>query len=612
VALAAAVAMAFWPALRCGFIDFDDGVYVTQNPHIQAGLNWANLKWAFTATNAGYWLPLAWLSHMTDIQFFQMRPAGHHFTSLLWHAANSVLLFLLLQRATGAFWRSALAAALFALHPLRVESVVWVAERKDVLSTFFWILTMWSYTRYAQDHDAQRGGWKVFYLAAVGSFTMGLMAKPMLVTLPFVLLLLDVWPLRRWSIEAPFSRGLLWEKVPFLVLALVFSAITFLSQNSIGTIKPLSRFSYADRLSNVPVSYLRYLAKMFWPENLAIFYPPKHWTSGEVAAATVALAAISAWALRQWRVRPYLAVGWLWFLGTLVPVIGLVQAGDQAMADRFTYVPCVGLLFMTVWGGYELAARQPILLRVCMGGGGLAVGACAILTWHQIGYWQNNETVFLRAWEVTGQNYIASYNLGCAALAKGNYGKAVEYFEESLLTEGAGLSCYNPAKAHNNLGAALLQQGRVAQAVAHFESALAVQPSFPEAYYNLGRAFMTNRQPDVALDCFRRALGLAPDVADINYSLGETLLEQGHAAEAETYLEKALRLRPAFALAHEKMADALARSGRVAEGLPYYRRARELALAQGNLLLAAAAETRLSQYAKSAPVRPPGGHAPGE
>jgi Tfp pilus assembly protein PilF len=601
--LAGAVGVAFWPALRCGFVNFDDGIYVTENPHILGGLNWAGIKWAFTATNGGYWLPLAWLSHMTDIQLFQLRPAGHHLTSLLWHAANSVLLFLFLKRATGAFWRSALAAALFALHPLRVESVVWVAERKDVLSTFFWMIALWAYVRYAEDRDAQRGRWRAFYLAALASLALGLMAKPMLVTLPFVLLLLDVWPLRRWPAGAAFSWRLLREKVPFFILALGFSAITFVSQNSVGTIKSLSRFSFADRLCNVPVSYARYLAKMFWPENLAIFYPPKRWPSWEVAGATVVLAVISGWALRQWRVRPYLAVGWLWFLGTLAPVIGLVQAGDQAMADRFTYVPCVGLLFMVVWGSYELAEGRPLLFNGFIWAGGLAVVVCAVLTWRLIGSWKDSEAVFSRALEVTGQNYLASYNLGCAALAKGDDGKAAEYFEESLLTDGGGPSWYNPAKAHNNLGAALLRQGRVAQAVSHFESALALQPSFPEAYYNMGRAFLTNRQPDVAADCFRRALGFAPNVADVNYSLGETLLDQGRASEAAVYLEKALQIRPTFALAHEKLADALARNGRMAEGLPHYRRARELALAQGNQALASAVEMRLSQYDKSAPVR---------
>ena len=436
-------------------------------------------------------------------------------------------------------------------------------------------------------------------MAALASLALGLMAKPMLVTLPFVLLLLDVWPLRRWQSGATSFRRLLWEKIPFFVLAVGFCAITFLSQNRVGTVKPLSKFGYAERLDNVPVSYVRYLAKTVWPENLAIFYPPRHWPFWEVAGATAALAAISGWALWQWRVRPYLAVGWLWFLGTLVPVIGLVQAGDQAMADRFTYVPSMGLLLMVVWGSYDFAEKRPFLLEGLRWGGGLAVMGCAVLTWGQIGYWKDSETIFSRALDVTGRNYLASYNLGCAALSSGNYPKAVEYFEESLLTEGENRVWYNPAKVHNNLGAALLQQGRVAQAVSHFESALAAQPSFPEAYYNLGRAFSTNHQPDVAADCFRRALEIDPNVPDLNYSLGETLLEQGSASEAALYLEKAVRTRPTFALAHEKLADALARSGRMAEGIPHYRRARELALAQGNLALASAMEARLSQDSKN-------------
>jgi protein O-mannosyl-transferase len=607
--LAAAVFIAFWPVLRCGFVNFDDGIYVTENSHLQGGLTWAGIKWAFTATNGGYWLPLTWLSHMADIQWYQLRPAGHHLTSLLWHVANTVLLFLFLKEATGTLWRSALVAALFALHPLRVESVAWVAERKDVLSTFFWILALWAYTRYAAAFDAHRGKWKLFYLAALVSLALGLMAKPMLVTLPFVLLLLDCWPLRRWQLGAVFRWRLLWEKIPFFVLALGFSAVTFLSQNKVGTIKSFASYTFAQRLTNVPISYARYLGKIFWPENLAIFYPPRRWPTWEVAAATLALAAVTGWVLRQWRVRPYLAVGWLWFLGTLVPVIGLVQAGDQAMADRFVYVPCVGILLMVAWGASEFAAARPALLPWLVGASGLAMVVCMVLTWMQIGYWKDSVTVFSRALDATGRNPLAAYNLGCVALAEGDWPKAAEYFEESLLTDDGDIPCSNPAKAQNNLGAALLQEGRVTQAVAHFDRALAIQPSFPEAYYNMGRAFLTNHQPDVALDCWRRALAMAPDVADINYSFGETLLDQGRAAEAAPYLEKALRLRPSFALAHEKLADALTRNGQAAEGVSHYRRARELALVQGNRALASAAEARLSQYDKTGQASAEGGGA---
>jgi protein O-mannosyl-transferase len=601
--LAAAVGAAFWPALHCGFVNFDDDVYVTANPHIQEGLNRASLRWAFTTAWAANWHPLAWLSHIVDFQLYGLEPAGHHATSVLLHLANSILLFLLLRDLTGAFWRSAMVAALFALHPLRVESAVWVAERKDVLSTFFWMLTLWAYVRYAGAGNAPGVKGTLFYGWAVVFFALGLMAKPMLVTLPFVLLLLDGWPLGRWRWGAPFSWRLIIEKVPFFVLALGSSAATLLAQKSAGAVKSLARFSFGQRAANVPVSYVRYLAKIFWPENLAAFYPPRRWPTWEVAGAIVVLALASGWALWQWRARPYLAVGWLWFLGTLVPTIGLVQTGDQAMADRYTYVPCVGILIMVVWGMSELAGRRPWLRDGLILGGGLAMMACAVLTWRQIGYWKESAALFSHALEATGRNYVASYNLGCVLLAQGDFPGAIQDFEQSLQEGGDEISWGNPAPVHNNLGGALLHEGRVAEAVAHFDKALAIQPSFPEVYYNMGRAFLTNHQPDVAMDCFQHGLAIDPNVADINYSLGETLLEQGRPSEAAPYLEKALQLRPAFALAQEKWADALVGQGRVGEGIPHYRRARELALAQGNRALASAVEAQLRQYESNAPAR---------
>ncbi|MGA2176272.1 MAG: tetratricopeptide repeat protein [Verrucomicrobiota bacterium] len=605
--LAAAALAAFWPALRCGFVDFDDGVYVTENPDIQHGLTWPSVQWAFTATHAGYWLPLTWLSHMADYQCYGLQPAGHHLTSLLWHAANSVLLFLVLKRLTGAFWRSALVAALFSLHPLRVESVAWVSERKDVLSMFFGLLTIWCYARYAEEFKAEGSKFKVFYAAALVLFALGLMAKPMLVTLPFVLLLLDYWPLRRFQFDAPFSWRLLREKIPFLVLAFGFSVITFLAQNSSGAVKSLSRYSLGQRLANVPVSYVRYLGKIFWPENLVAFYPQQRWHWWEVAATTGLLALASGWALWQWRRRPYLAVGWFWFLGTMVPTIGVVQSGDQAMADRFSYFPCVGLLIMVVWGMHELAARRPFFLNGLILGSGLAVMACAVLTSRQIRYWKDSTVLFSRAVDATGRNYLASYSLGCIALAEGNYPKAVEYFEDSLYAESGDVTWANPAPAHNNLGYALLREGHVAQAVEHFEKALVSKPAYPEAYYNLGCAFLTNRQPDVAIDAFQHGLAIDPNVADINYSLGETLLEQGRPSEATPYLEKALQIRPAFARAHYQLANALVRQARLTEAMAHYRRARELALARGDRVLAAAAEGPLRQYQSDAHPRPPDG-----
>ncbi len=619
--LTGAVLAAFWPALQCGFVNFDDNVYVTDNPFIQQGLTWSGVKWAFTATRAGYWLPLTWLSHMADCQFYQLRPAGHHLTSLLLHSANSVLLFLFLKRVTGAFWRSALAAAFFALHPLRVESVVWVTERKDVLSTFFGLLALCGYARYAENfklrssHAAAPAPEKssilnFFYAAALLLFALSLMAKPMLVTLPFLLLLLDYWPLGRWRLAAPFPSRVLLDKIPFFLLSLVFSAATFLAQSNAGAVKSLSRFSFGQRLANVPVSYVRYLGKTFWPENLAGFYPPQHWRPWEIAGAAALLALATACVLWQWRPRPFLAVGWLWFLGALVPVIGLVQAGDQAMADRFSYLPSVGLCILLAWGMHDLAGRWPFLRRGLVLAAGLGVAACALLTFHQIPFWKDTATMFSHDIDVTGRNFVACYNLGSTALAARDYPQAVACLEESLLTAGNDSSWGNLAPAHNNLGCALLHEGRLSQAIAHFQTALAIRSAFPEAYYNMGRAFLTNRQPGLAIDSFQRALAIDPAIAEINYSLGTTLLAQGRPSEAPPYFEKALQTRPAFAHAHYQLANALVRMGRVAEALPHYQRARDLALAQGNRPPAAAPEAQLRQHhrpppALSPPVAPP-------
>jgi protein O-mannosyl-transferase len=606
--LTVAVGAVFWPALRCGFINYDDGIYVTENPHIQGGLTWAGLRWAFTATNGGYWLPLTWLSHMADYQLYQLRPAGHHLSSLSWHAANAVLLFLFLQQTTGAFWLSVVAGAFFGLHPLRVESVVWVAERKDVLSTCFWILAMWSYARYAGELEAARDRRRYFYAAALAFFTLGLMAKPMLVTLPFVLLLLDAWPLGRWRVGESFPPRLLVEKVPFFILALVFSAATYLAQDKFGAVKSFARYSFAQRLGNVPVSYARYLGKIFWPENLAIFYPPRRWPMWEVGAATALLIIIGGGALWQRRARPYLWVGWFWFLGTLAPTIGLVQSGEQAMADRFSYVPCVGILIMVVWGAHDLAKNRPALREGLILGSGLVICACAMLTFRQIRFWMDTDTVFAHALEATGRNYLASYNLGCSALARRDYPKAREYFEESLFPYEEDITWPNPAPAQNNLGYVLLQQGHVTQAVEHFETALATRTSDPLVYYNMGCAFLTNHQPDVAIESFQRGLALDPAAPEINYSMGESWLEVGRPAEAAPFLERALQRRPGFALAHEKLADALVGQGKVGEGVSHYRQARELALAQGSRALASAAEARLSQYENN-PAAPAAGGA---
>ena len=634
--LGAAVLAAFWPVLNCGFVNFDDADYVTDNTDIQHGLNWRCVKWAFTTGHAANWHPLTWLSHALDCQLYGLQPAGHHLSSLLLHLGSTVLLFLLLNRMTGALWRSAWVAAAFGLHPLRVESVAWVAERKDVLSTFFWMLTVWAYLRYAENFKSQLSNFKFFYVLALFFFALGLMAKPMLVTLPFVLLLLDYWPLGRLELGPRFSWRLIVEKIPFLALALCSSAITFAVQSRLGVVASLSTITLGERMANIPVAYARYLGKIFWPSGLAVFYGYRHRSFFEVAGAAGLLALITVWVVRQVRARPYLAVGWFWFCGMLVPTIGLVQVGHQAMADRYSYLPSVGIFLMAAWGMGEFAARRPALLKAAGAAGALTVAACLVLTPRQIPVWRNSVTLFAHAAEVTDENYMTCYNVGCAAMDQGNFPRAQRCFERALRVIDKTASKSFQARAHNNLGCALLEQGQIPGAVTNFENALVLQPQFPQALFNMGRAFMANNQPDVAADCFQRALTLDSGAAQVHYKLGNALVQLGRPAQAITQYSQALQLRPgldeaannlawllatcpdrslrdgarAVKLAQQAsehsggrnplilgtLAAAYAEEGKFSDAVTAAQRARQLALAQTNTALAAVLESQLRQY----------------
>jgi Flp pilus assembly protein TadD len=634
--LGAVVLAVFAQSLRCTFVNLDDPDYVTANPDIQHGLNWPSIKWALTTGHGANWHPLTWVSHMIDYEFYGLKPAGHHLTSLLLHMANSVLLFLLLNRMTGALWRSAWVAAVFALHPLRVESVVWVAERKDVLSTFFWMLTVGAYVRYAEEFKVQSSRFKVFYGLSLMFFAFGLMSKAMLVTLPFILLLLDYWPLRRLEFGPRFSWRLLVEKIPFVLLAIGSSAITFYLQYTSGVVASLSSVSLGERLANVPVAYVRYLEKIFWPSELAVFYGFKHWNFYQVGGAVVLLGGITVWAVRQLRARPYLAVGWFWFLGMLVPTIGLVQVGHQSMADRYSYLPSVGISLMVAWSIYDWAARRAGLLQAAATAATLVVAACVFLTPRQIAFWRNPDALFARAAEFSDQDCVTCYNIGCAAMEQGNFPRAERCFERALKVAGKNASKSFLARTQNNLGCALLEQAQVPNAISNFESALVLQPNYPQAYYNMGRAFMTNRQPDVAVDCFQHALALDANAAEVHYQLANAFVQSGRPAAAIKEYSQALRLRPgldeaanklawllatcsdrslrdggrAVALAlqasehsHDQnpvilgtLAAAYAETGQRAEAVATAQRARQLALAQDNLALARALESQTQQY----------------
>ena len=458
--LAVSTLVVYWPVTGHDFVNYDDTDYVTANPYVQAGLSAQGLAWVWHSDVARNWHPVTMLSHMLDCQLYGMRPGGHHLTSLLFHIANSLLLFLLLRNMTGCLWRSGVVATLFALHPLHVESVAWVAERKDVLSTLFFLLTLWAYGRYAKELGAKgegrgaksegrrqniqspigNGKFRHYWLT-LAWFALGLMSKPMLVTVPFVLLLLDYWPLRRFALITKNSRlktllPLFREKVPFLLLSAASCVVTFQVQQNGGSVLDVNNLPVAARVANALMSYVRYLGKMLWPEHLAALYVRKTpWPAWEVGLAAIALLAVSAAVIRLARSRPYLAVGWFWYVGTLVPVIGLVQVGMQSMADRYTYIPLIGIFIAVAWGVCELAATW----RVPKVGLGIAttvvLAACMVLTRGQLGWWKNSETLFQRMITAVPGNYMAHYNMGNLYSRQDKLAEAVKQYEAALKAE---------------------------------------------------------------------------------------------------------------------------------------------------------------------------------
>jgi tetratricopeptide (TPR) repeat protein len=586
--LGAVTLAVYWPVIHHRFINYDDPKYVVENPRVASGLTWPNVGWAFQTGHASNWHPLTWLSHMLDVQLFGADPGWHHFTSLLFHTANTLLLFLLLQRLTGAPWRSASVAALFALHPLHVESVAWVAERKDVLSTFFFMLTLWAYARYVELQSPKSkvqspksvvgGSWSVFYLLALTFFALGLMSKPMLVTLPFLLLLLDYWPLRRLQIENQNSKfrnllPLLLEKLPFFVLTTASCLVTFVVQRR--AVAPVEGFPVEDRLINALVSYFRYLAKTVWPANLAPFYPlpaMQHlgfdqWPAWLVLAAVFSLAAITGLALRAWRRQPWLATGWLWFLGTLVPVIGLVQAGSQAMADRYSYIPLIGLFIALVWSAAELfPARSGRNKAGLAAVGVLALAACAALTRKQVNYWRDDFALFGHTLAVTTENSVpAHYCLGLAFGKQGKYDLAIPHFRAVLQLAS------NMTEAHYHLGLCLTSSGKFEEAMAAYQAALQVNPGHANARNNLAVTLLLLGRLDEAAAQFAELARLEPASPDPLCSLGGLLLRQRKFAQAETQFAAAVRRQPDFIPALLGLGRALAARGEFANAEARFR-----------------------------------------
>jgi len=600
--LALVTILLYWPVVHCDFINFDDPTYVTDNSPVQNGFSWDNVKWAFTHTVSSNWHPVTMLSHMLDCQLYGLQPWGHHLTNLLWHAFNTVLVFWVLRRLTGAVWRSALVAALFGWHPVHVESVAWVAERKDVLSTAFGLLTLLFYARYVAAFSVTKTTARLFYGLALAALTLGLLCKPMLVTWPFVLLLLDFWPLGR------FQRDRTWplvrEKIPFFGLAAVASVVTYWAQNGGGSVISTQSLPLAVRATNAVISYVRYLGKLLWPADLAVFYPhPGHWALLLVLLAGVLLAGLTGLFWRWRRTQPYLLMGWLWFLGTLVPVIGLVQVGVQSMADRYLYIPSLGVLIMIVWSAQALIRRWPHQRQVAVGATGSVVMllVCLLFARQQLTYWRSSEVLFQHALAVTQDNSVAHCGLGIDYFDAGRNEAAAKEFQTALSLQpdypmylvdlgnvyvrlgrtNDAISQYqsairiqpNYALAHKNYGLILAGLGRTNDAISEYQSALQFQPDMAEAHYYLASIFSNQGRTNAAISEYQKILQINPDDAETRYNLGNAFARQGRTDAAINAYQGALDYQPDLAEAHYSLGNAFARSGRTDEAVYEYQSA---------------------------------------
>jgi Flp pilus assembly protein TadD len=558
--LIAACVIVYAPVRHFGFVSLDDPEYVTENLHVARGLTWQGARWALTSSYAANWHPVTWLSHMLDVQLYGMNAGPQHVTNLLLHILNTLLLFGLLYRMTEALGRSAFVAALFALHPLHVASVVWIAERKDVLSTLFWMLTMWAYVAYVRRPGLGR------YLLTLVFFGLGLMAKPMLVTLPFALLLLDFWPLQRVELGGGAGGSglarLAVEKLPLFALAAASSVVTVLVQWHGGAVASLEGIPWGIRLANAPASYMAYIGKMLWPARLAAFYPFE--TSTLVWRACLGLLlliGVTILAIRARRRHGYFLAGWLWYVGALVPVIGLLQVGRQSMADRYTYVPLIGLFVVVAWGAPELAARwRPGRLAlpavaVCV------VLACAALARAQVRYWSDSTALWQHELDVGDDRPEAYDSLGKALTRQGKLDEAVPRFVEALRI--------NPgfAEAQSDLGVALTRQGKLDEAGRRFVEALRLKPGYAEAQNNLGVVLYRQGKFDEAVQRFVEALRINPGYAQAHDGLGVVLYRQGKSDEAVLQFVEALRINPDYAEAHSDLGVTLSRQGQLDEAV---------------------------------------------
>jgi protein O-mannosyl-transferase len=550
----------FAPTLHAEFINYDDQTYVYQEQKVTSGLSTQGLIWAFTHFHSENWHPLTTISHMVDCQIYGINPGGHHFTNVLLHTLAVVLLFLVLRQMTGAMWRSAFVAAVFAIHPLRVESVAWVSERKDVLSAVFFMLILSTYTRYVRRPSLN------LYLLVVLLFAFGLMSKPMLVTAPFVLLLLDYWPLRRIVDLAAFRKSAL-EKIPLLALALASCFVTLFAQKE--TVSSLEKLPLLWRLNNACATYLVYIWQMIWPVRLLPFYfhPGSHLPAWRIAISIALLLSVTALTFAARRRWPYLLTGWLWYLGMLVPVIGLVQVSIQARADRYTYLPQIGLYLIVAWGAVDLLSRSRHRRLILAAGAAIVLGALLPIARAQVSYWRNSESLWTHALALNPRDGLAEFSLGDCFLTRDRVAEAIPHLEKAISI----LPKYAPA--HFQLALALGLEGKVEAAIDQYRKVLSLGSDTLAVRYNLANALRQQGDVHEAIAQYQAALKIRPDYADADINLANALLENGQMAEAITYYENALKLQPEKAITHYNLAVAFHRQGRLAEAIAHYREA---------------------------------------
>jgi len=640
----------YWQLPSHELLPFDDYGYITKNTHVHEGITWKNIVWTFSSTDFGYWHPLTWMSHMLAFQVFGLKFGMHHLINLFLHISNTLLLFFVLKRMTGALWQSAFVAAVFALHPLNVESVAWVSERKNVLSTFFWMLTILTYVRYTERPGFYR------YMLILFVFVLGLMSKPMLVTLPFVLLLLDYWPLCRFNLQS--CRGhqevhksihtdsrqslvlrLVLEKIPLFILSFTCIYLSALSIQRFKIVISMASVPMKLRIANALVSYVRYIKKMIWPQNLAVYYPYPHTLPAwQVIGAFLLLVIVTFYAFRWVRLKPYFTVGWLWYIGTLFPVIGLVQAGLwPAMADRFAYVPLIGIFICIAWGVPDFVGRWRYRKAGFIAVSTALVPIFMVMTWLQLRHWQNGVTLFTHNVRVTHNNSLAHKELGNALEQQGNLDKAILHYSKALKINPNNAEAHNNlgyilarqkhykeaidhykaalrikpnyTEAHNNFGTALLHQGNEKEAIVHYNEALKYNPNYAGTYYNLGKIYINQNKIEIGIQFYKKALKLNPEMTQVLYNLSWLLAS--HEDEKYRNGKEALDLAKELCkitqnsqpLALDALAAAYAETGRFNEAVFTVRRALEMALKFGPNELISGLTKRLRLYQDKRPYR---------